>query len=115
MRSRSPRPTRRRFRRRTIRVLVDFVAGARVRCDYATTLGAGGLFVETEEPLPVGARLKVRFRLPDGRDVHEIEGRVVWRQSPAAGDGPVRAPGMGVEFTDAVASARLARELDRLD
>jgi uncharacterized protein (TIGR02266 family) len=103
--------TRRRFRRRTVRLLVDFVAGARVRCEYATTLGAGGLFIECEEPLPAGTALKVRFRLPGGEQLHEIEGRVAWCQAPAAD--ATQAPGMGVEFTDAVAISALARELER--
>jgi Tfp pilus assembly protein PilZ len=44
---------------------------------------------------------------------HEIEGRVVWVRTPAE-SGP-HAPGMGVEFTDRTASARLARDLDALD
>ena len=103
--------TRRRFRRRTVRLLVDFVAGARVRCEYATTLGAGGLFIECEELLPAGTPIKVRFRLPDGERFHEIEGRVAWSQAPTAD--ATRAPGMGVEFTDAVAIAALARELEK--
>lgn len=108
---RKPRPGQRRFRRRTLRVLVDFVAEGGVRCEYATTLGAGGMFIETDEPLPAEAALKARFRLPGSDAVHEIEGRVVWSQ-PGGGR---QAPGMGIEFTDAVAVAALARELERLD
>jgi uncharacterized protein (TIGR02266 family) len=102
---------RRRYRRLTVRLLVDFVTSARVRCEYATTLGAGGLFVESEEPLPAGTRLKVRFRLPGREALHEIEGRVAWCQP--AGEDARRAPGMGVEFTDAVAISALARELEK--
>jgi uncharacterized protein (TIGR02266 family) len=104
----------RRFRRRTLRVLVDYTAADGVHCEYGTTLGAGGLFIETEEPLATGASLKVRFRLPEGQQVHEVEGRVVWRQEPDAAGCTLRAPGMGIEFTDAVATSRLARELQRL-
>jgi uncharacterized protein (TIGR02266 family) len=107
---RSPE-TRRRFRRLTVRLLVDFVAGGGLRCEYATTLGAGGLFIECEEPLPAGTALKLRFRLPGGEQLHEIEGRVCWVQAPSAD--ATRAPGMGVEFTDAVAIAALARALER--
>jgi len=41
-----PRPTRR-FRRRTVRIEVDYQSpeGGLLR-EYATTLGAGGLFIE---------------------------------------------------------------------
>ena len=110
-RARRAAEARRRYRRLTVRLLVDFVSAGGVRCEYATTLGAGGLFVESEEPLAAGTRLKVRFRLPGRETLHEIEGRVAWSQ-PAGADAR-RAPGMGVEFTDAVAIAQLARELDR--
>jgi len=103
--------SRRRFRRLTVRLLVDFVAAGGLRCEYATTLGAGGLFIECEQPLPPGTALKVRFRLPGGEPLHEIEGRVCWVQAPSAD--ATRAPGMGVAFTDAVAIATLARELER--
>jgi len=105
--------TRRRFRRLTVRLLVDFVASGRVRCEYATTLGAGGLFVETEDPVAPGTPVKVRFRLPGAERLHEIEGRVVWWQ-PATPDA-TRACGMGVTFTDAVAISALARDLEGLD
>jgi type IV pilus assembly protein PilZ len=103
---------RRRFRRVTVRLLVDFVAAGGVHCEYATTLGAGGLFIECEQPLAPGTRLKVRFRLPGAETLHEIEARVAWWQPPGAH--ATRAPGMGVEFTDAVAIAALARALERL-
>ena len=70
----------RRFRRLTLRILVDYAAEGTMRCDYATTLGAGGLFIETDEPIDAGTRLKMRFRLPGGQDLHELEGRVVWKR-----------------------------------
>lgn len=104
---------RRRYRRRTVRVLVDYAAGGGPRSDLATTLGAGGLFIETDDPAAEGAPLKLRFSLPDSDRVHEIEGRVVWTRRPRPGD--FHAPGMGVEFTDRLARAKLARELRDLD
>jgi Tfp pilus assembly protein PilZ len=111
---RSSPPCKRRFRRRTVRVLVDYQVGGVVRCEYATTLGAGGMFIESEEPSAKGAMIKVRFRLPSSPALHEIQGRVAWAiGAEAPGSGPSRVPGMGIEFTDAVAAAALARELDR--
>jgi len=110
-----PRSTRR-FRRRLVRVLVDFHAGGEPRCEYATTLGAGGLFIETEAPLPRGTLLRLRFRLPGGATLHAIEGRVTWEHRLAAaraGD-DAHASGMGIAFTDAAAAAQLARELEAL-
>ena len=103
----------RRHRRQTVRILVDYQSDTGVQCDYATTLGAGGLFIECESPLPPKAVLKLRFRLPHSDELHELEGRVTWRRDPDAGGRSV-APGMGVQFTDNVAAAKLARELDHL-
>lgn len=105
---------RRNHRRRTVRVLVDYVCRNGVHCEYATTVGAGGLFVETEDPLPEGSPVRLRFRLPAGDRLHEIEGRVVWSHRPEQPAVTPRAPGMAVEFTDPVAAAGLARELEDL-
>ncbi|MEE8580516.1 MAG: PilZ domain-containing protein [Myxococcota bacterium] len=100
-------------RRRTIRVLVDYVSDHGVHCDYATTLGAGGLFLECEQPLPDESPLKLRFRLPGSEETHEIAGRVVWTR--AGSEQLDQTPGMGIQFTDKVAAARLARELENLE
>lgn len=113
--SSSPQPpAKRRFRRRTLRVRVDYFAAGAMHCEWATTLGAGGMFIETEDAATVGTRLKVRFRLPHGAGVHEIEARVAWAMGSQGSDGsPAPSPGMGIEFTDGVAAAALARELER--
>jgi len=112
---RQSQPSQRRFRRRLVRVLVDFEADGRPCCEYATTLGAGGLFIETDAPLALGAPLRVRFRLPGGSLLHAIEGRVNWRHRLEDGHaGDERPAGMGVAFTNAAAAAQLARELEQL-
>lgn len=111
----SHRPNRRRFRRHVVRVLVDYVSREGARCEYATTLGPGGLFVETDTPLPLGSPLRLRFRLPGGQRLHEVEARVAWLYVPAEPDRSPRPPGMGVEFTDTVAAAGVARELEDLE
>ncbi len=107
------RETTRRFRRRTLRVFVEYLCAGGLCCDPATTLGAGGLFVETESPQREGTSLKLCFQLPESATRHEIEGRVVWARRP--GSPGSQAAGMGIEFTDRAASARLARELSELD
>ena len=112
MRARAPCRKERRFRRKAVRVLVDFLGSAGIRCEYATILGAGGLFIETEEPIEIGSPITLRFRLPECDQVHEIEGRVVWHQRTISGEPTTRAPGMGIEFVDAAAAAALARDLD---
>jgi type IV pilus assembly protein PilZ len=114
MSRRAPRKQDRRFRRKKVRVLVDFRGSGGIRCEYATTIGAGGLFIETEEPLAIGSPIKVRFRLPGSDQLHEIEGRVAWHQQVTSSEPTTKAPGMGIEFLDAAATAALARDLDRM-
>ena len=104
----------RRHRRLTVRILVDYHLDGQLRCDYATTLGAGGLFIECESPAPANTLLKLRFRLIDSTELHELEGRVTWLRTSET-DGLSVAPGMGVQFTAGGATARLARELDHLE
>ena len=101
----------RRYRRQTLRIMVDYVWKGRVCCDYATTLGAGGMFLETEEKLAPGDVVKARFRLPRGEALHELEGKVVWCRETVD---PRRAStgGAGIKFVDAASVARLARDLE---
>lgn len=113
MHQRKPQRPKRRYRRRTVRVLVEYVSSAGLFVDPSITLGAGGLFIETETPLLEHSVLKMRFRLPGSATTHEIEGRVVWRRRPS--DPGSYSPGMGIEFTDRAAAANLARELDTLN
>jgi hypothetical protein len=105
--------TNRRFRRRTARIRVEFLSGSGSRCEPATTLGAGGLFIQTDTPCRKGAILQLRFQLSDQGKAHDIEGRVVW--SNCVGPDTVGAPGMGIEFTDRNATRDLAQELESSD
>ena len=106
------RPARR-FRRRTVRIDVEYISEAGAHTETATTLGAGGLFIETEEPLPQGAPLKLAFTLPGSETRHELSGVVAWAHEPAvAARGSC---GMGIAFKDRTASAELARELTGLE
>jgi len=103
---------RRRYRRRTVRVLVEYLSDAGLCCDLATTLGAGGMFIQTEEPLPADSTIKLSFQLPGGSQRHAFEGRVVWANRPRAG--AIGILGMGIEWTDPRASQRLAHEIEDL-
>lgn len=106
----SLRARRRRYRRMTVRLRAVYLHGGVEREVVATTLGAGGLFVASDEPLARGATLKIRFQLPGGVREHELDARVVWTHRP--GDPGGQGHGMGLAFTNAAQCATLATELD---
>ena len=94
-----------------MRVKVDIRSGSRAFSETATTLGAGGLFVETDDPLPLGAMMDLRFQLSGSERIFEIRGRVVW-STPRDTANVNASRGMGIEFTDREAISALAREIE---
>jgi len=104
------RASKRRYRRRTVRTTVDYLADSGLLRARATTLGAGGLFIETASPAAVGSVLKLRFQLTATGAQHEIEGRVVWSKSTGSGT-----DGMGIEFLSRDTTKALAIELEEID
>lgn len=105
--------SKRRYRRRTVRITVEYLSNTGLHCERATTLGAGGLFIETDSPAAAGSILKLRFQLSETGGRHEIEGRVVWSKS--VGNAAAGTTGMGIEFMDRAAATAVAVELEHLD
>lgn len=105
----------RRYRRLTVRLRVTWQVedDGEVSTALATTLGAGGLFVPTEAPLPRRTPMRVRFTLPELGTRHELSAEVVW-VNDASVNVPTSGLGMGIAFRDRNAQSRLARELERL-
>jgi uncharacterized protein (TIGR02266 family) len=102
----------RRFRRLTVRIEVSYLAlrEGQVASAIATTLGAGGLYIRTDDPLPRGEALRVRFKLRGSGREHELAAQVVWANGEDA-PVPPSGRGMGIAFRDAKAQQRLARDL----
>jgi Tfp pilus assembly protein PilZ len=92
---------------------VEYLSDTGLRCERATTLGAGGLFIESDSPEAAGSILKLRFQLSETGAQHEIEGRVIW--SRGIGHSDAGAIGMGIEFLNRTAANALAVELENLD
>ena len=101
---RRSRPRRRRYRRITLRVVVEYASETGLHSELATTLGAGGLFIASDAPLAETTQLKLRFQLPGLETRWEVEGRVAWAD----------ASGMGVEFVDRATVTELASALESL-
>ena len=105
--------TRRRYRRLTVSLEVEYQVGVELWKAKATTLGAGGLFIATRNPFDAGTRLSLRFRLPGGRVEHDLDGRVVWCHAPGD-DPPSQTCGMGVAFDRPAGAPELVAELEAL-
>jgi len=86
-----------RVRMSGVRVTYDN-AGVDVEAD-ALDLGAGGLFVRTATPLPVGKRLSLEIQVIGEQGPWSVLGRVVWTREK--GEGEHAPPGMGVKLIDA--------------
>jgi uncharacterized protein (TIGR02266 family) len=87
---------RRASQRIPVTLSVDYKHGDTFLFSYITNISMMGIFVRSDEPLPPGTMLTLRFAPPGGEPM-EIEGEVVWINPLRPG--PERSnPGMGVRF-----------------
>lgn len=91
-----PPSNRRTFERFSTSISVDYSNGDNFLFSYIQNISEMGIFVRSEDPLPIGARLTLRFAPKDGPEKLELEGEVVWINPVRIGDNPN--PGMGVRF-----------------
>ncbi len=87
---------------------VRLLVGAQKRKELAADLSTGGAFVRSGEPLEVGETLTLQLRAPGNLMATSFKARVRWTRN--TGD----APGMGLEFTDDDAHARMEKVLATL-
>jgi type IV pilus assembly protein PilZ len=94
---------RRLSERAPVTVRVDYSTVDEMFSEFSRNINEGGLFIESENPLPLDQQVQLQFRLPGTDDPIKVSGRVAWVREDGI-DGP---PGMGVEFENLDASARL--------
>ena len=82
--------------RMPIRVMVEYEALEDFLIDYTANVSLGGIFIQTDEPMPVGTTFKLRLRIPQRQRPIDTVGVVRW-QVPPEQAGPL-IPGMGVQF-----------------
>jgi len=82
------------------RLPVEFACpGAEAKTNYSVNLSPGGLFVATDEVMPVDTRLSLRVTFPDRNQALACSGRVAWLNSAARGYKKPHLPtGMGIQF-----------------
>ena len=87
---------RRRSNRVGLLVRVDYKTVDELFSEFARNINEGGVFVETDAPLEVGAGVALQFQIPGSDEPIQVMGRVV-RVSPGDTSEP---PGIGIEFED---------------
>ena len=85
-------------RRVPIQLLVDYKSGGNYLFDFCKDLGAGGVFIQTDKPLPMGSPIDLTFTIPDSKETLITKGTVIWVQAPVA-EREELTPGMGVQFS----------------
>ncbi len=94
---------RRRSERAEFLVRVNYSTVDELFSEFSRDINEGGLFIETDNPRPAGTLVSMFFTLPGSDEPIETLGRVV-RLSEGDAEEP---PGMGIEFDDLTAEARI--------
>ncbi|MBI3995998.1 MAG: TIGR02266 family protein [Nitrospirae bacterium] len=82
-----------------VHIRVDYASRDMFISNYVTNLSTGGVFIQTENPLPIQSEIQLIFTLSENDTVIQAKGRVVWTYDIKKGTSRI-IPGMGVKFTD---------------
>ncbi|PID38700.1 MAG: hypothetical protein CSA65_03155 [Proteobacteria bacterium] len=91
------RDNSRRFRRADVVMQVQYRSAGSFLVSYSLNLSKGGLFLDTDDLLPVGTKLSVAFTIPGATEAVQATAKVIWRRENASADGP---RGVGLQFKD---------------
>lgn len=90
--------------------MVEYATAEEFLIDYTANVSIGGMFIKTREPLELGTRFRIRFRLPTRKKPIEAYAVVRWCLPPdKAGR---MEPGMGIQFEEL--SPRDFAEVERM-
>src|SRR4051794_11265496 len=68
---------RRQYERYETSISVDYSSGDTFLFSYIQNISEMGIFIRSEQPLPIGTLLALRFA-PDGQEPIELHGEVTW-------------------------------------
>jgi uncharacterized protein (TIGR02266 family) len=92
---------RRAFPRHAVRFAVRFATVQDFVLEYAANISAGGVFVQTDNPLPLKTVVRVEMELPGSNELVPARGMVVHRVTAEEAKARGALAGMGVQFLDA--------------
>jgi len=93
---------RRSAERHPLRTRMDYrdATGGNFLYEYTQNISAGGIFIETREPLEVGTVVEMRFQPPGADEPIEVTGKVMWINPYRENSDDNPNPGMGIQFED---------------
>ena len=68
--------------------------------NYSVNMSTGGVFIETENILPVDTPLSIKFKLPGNDIIITCKARVAWTNERGDLKKNSFSPGMGIQFLD---------------
>jgi uncharacterized protein (TIGR02266 family) len=101
-------------RRDPIRIEIMFKEYGSFIKVYMLNITNGGIFIRTDNPLPLDTPVLLRMLLPDETEALEIEGKVIWDFSKASKKSFLP-KGMGIQFVNmsSAAAKKIKAVVDR--
>jgi uncharacterized protein (TIGR02266 family) len=93
---------RRRSQRAPVTVRIEYATVDALFSDFTRDINEGGIFVETDEAIPLEEKVELKLRLPGSSEIVHARGRVV-RIEPASPRSPA---GIAIEFDELDHDAR---------
>ena len=93
---------RRRAERAPVVVRIEYSTVDALFSDFTRNINEGGIFVETDEPIPLDEKVELKLRLPGSNEFVHVTGRVVRIEPTTA----TSAGGIAIEFEQLDANAR---------
>jgi uncharacterized protein (TIGR02266 family) len=90
---------RRQHPRYDVKIKVDYRTMDMFLSNYVTNISKGGVFIQTENPLPLQSEIHLTLSLPELGATIEAKGKVAWTYDIKKGTSHI-APGMGIKFVD---------------
>lgn len=91
-------PEKRKGARAPIEIRVEYRTVGSFLSDWVVNISRGGMFINTENPLKIGANVRLVFSLPGMPFMFDVNAQVKWSQTEPSDRQEL--PGMGVEFVE---------------
>ena len=104
----------RQFPRAPVRLRVEYESQNAFFADYTSNLSRGGVFIQSEKPLPVGTAFRFTIRVPERESPFELNGKVQWVNQPGRDDAEPAGMGVAFQWDDDAAQEAFTNEAERL-